>query len=421
MRLAPFSRFRRNPWLLLILIGLFADLGLAEPSERNAPVPSDPVFSVLLTSGETLKGRIRQLGDDGSLTIALDDDSPKERTFAQAEVVKLSRTGIGVTPVPEKQLVLLPEGDRLFRAEIGAADETKLNVQSLGFGKLAIPLENLAGLVLQPPEQEDAVFNLIHKVLAEPDGAELIWLAPNGDRMNGSFLGLDDQALKFESSTGPISLERSKLIALGFDPKIVTYPLPKEGFYELTTTDNSRLGVERLKLDQGILEGTTRFGQPVKIALNDLVHIHSRSSSVSYLGDREAADVRYVGYVGPTRPYQRNRSVEGKTLRLADQVYDRGLGTQSRTLLAYRLEPGDRRFQTLIGVDDRAGPLSSVVFRVLVDSKEQFRSEPLASHDEPVAIDLDVEGGKLLILITEFGARGEVRDFANWVEARLIR
>ena len=41
----------------------------------------------------------------------------------------------------------------------------------------------------------------------------------------------------------------------------------------------------------------------------------------------------------------------------AGQTYDRGLGTQSTTFLAYRVEPGDRRFQALVGVDERAGPL----------------------------------------------------------------
>ncbi|MEO6808483.1 MAG: NPCBM/NEW2 domain-containing protein, partial [Isosphaeraceae bacterium] len=44
-----------------------------------------------------------------------------------------------------------------------------------------------------------------------------------------------------------------------------------------------------------------------------------------------------------------------------------------------------------------------------------------SARDAPGAIDLDIAGGKVLILISEFGERGEVRDFADWVEARLIR
>ncbi len=94
---------------------------------------------------------------------------------------------------------------------------------------------------------------------------------------------------------------------------------------------------------------------------------------------------------------------------------------QSTTLAAYRLQPGDRRFQALVGVDERAGPLGSVVFRVLVDGNERFKTPAMTDHDSPRGIDVDVAGGKYLILATEFGDRGDVRDLADWVEARMIR
>jgi hypothetical protein len=90
-------------------------------------------------------------------------------------------------------------------------------------------------------------------------------------------------------------------------------------------------------------------------------------------------------------------------------------------MLAYEVEPGDRRFQALVGVDERAGPLGSVVFRVLADSTERFKSPPLTETDSPRAIDIDLSGAKHLILITEYGERGDVRDLADWVEARIIR
>ena len=116
-----------------------------------------------------------------------------------------------------------------------------------------------------------------------------------------------------------------------------------------------------------------------------------------------------------------DRAVDGQPFQLAGQTYDRGIGTQSRTLLAYRIEPGDRRFQALVGVDERAGPLGSVVFRVLVDGKERFQSAPMTDRDAPKSIDVDLSKGKILILDTEFGDRGNVRDLADWVEARIIR
>ena len=108
-------------------------------------------------------------------------------------------------------------------------------------------------------------------------------------------------------------------------------------------------------------------------------------------------------------------------MRISGADFERGIGTESRTLLAYVLEPGDRRFQAQVGVDDRAGPLGNVIFRVLVDNVERFASLPLSSRDSSKRIDLDLSGAKRLILVTEFGERGGVRDFADWGAARIIR
>ena len=71
-------------------------------------------------------------------------------------------------------------------------------------------------------------------------------------------------------------------------------------------------------------------------------------------------------------------------------------------------------------LDDSAGPLGSVVFRVLVDGQQRFVSPPMSVRDTPKSIDVDLTGAKVLILVTEFGERGEIRDFADWVEARII-
>jgi len=113
--------------------------------------------------------------------------------------------------------------------------------------------------------------------------------------------------------------------------------------------------------------------------------------------------------------------VVGPALRLGGQTYDRGLGTQSRTLLAYRLDPKAKRFQALVGLDDAAGPLGNVVFKVLVDGKPRYESPSMGAGEAPRAVDVALEGGKVLILTTEFGERGDVQDSGDWVEARIIR
>jgi hypothetical protein len=62
-----------------------------------------------------------------------------------------------------------------------------------------------------------------------------------------------------------------------------------------------------------------------------------------------------------------------------------------------------------------------VVFKVRVDGEIRYESPPMAAGEPPKLVNLDLTGAKFLILMTEFGERGDVQDHADWVEARIIR
>jgi len=308
-----------------------------------------------------------------------------------------------------------------MRVIVGRTTDTALEVQThSALGKLEIPADAVLGIVLTPPNEGEDFDPLWEQVRGEPRSTDVIWMA-NGDRLTGAFLGLDDRVVKFQVEGKPVEIDRTGVLALGFDPAATNYPRPQGDFLDLSLADGTRLGMTDVKLDRGQLSGVTRFGQPVRFPIGDLVRIDPRTPSVAYLSELQPDAQQYVSYFGPTRPYASDRTVDGHRFRLAGHYYERGLGTQSRTLLAYRVKPQDRRFQAIVGVDDRAGPLGSVVFRVMVDGKSRLTTPSLSARDTPQPIDVDIAGAKLLILITEFGDRGDVQDHADWVEARIIR
>ncbi len=399
----------------------------------DAPVASDPVFIALTTDAKTISGRIRQFGPGGDLTLVTVEGA--ERVIPLASLVKLSReVKRSREEDPSSQtrkagVILFPEGDRLYRATILKANETSLDVKPDGMDLLSIPLESLLGLVFrEPPNPDalglpigpDALEALVQRVRTEHRMSEVVWLN-NGDKLTGGFLALTEKAVEIQPGKEPVSLDLSGVVALGFDPSLIVYPKPDDPYLELTLENGSRLGVTGARVNEGNILARTRFDTSIKVPISELTRVHARTPSVVYLTEREPAGERYVPYVGVARPYRRDTNVEGHTMWLSGKEYERGIGTESRTLLAYRLEKGDRRFQAQVGLDDRAGPLGSVVFRVLLDNKEAFVSPPMAAHDPPRSIDIDVSEGRTLILITEYGERGGVRDLADWVEARIIR
>jgi hypothetical protein len=404
----------------VFLLGLPGRSLVDEATAAERSQAPEYTFAGVQLDGTKVTGRLTGLTPRPAFVMALPDGATRELPFS--EVFRLSRetsAGSDTKEMAEGPFLQLPDGDRMMGLSIGSADEMALEVQSGSLGKLKVPLESILSLAFAPPQPREEFDALADRLRQEPRRSEVLWMA-NGDRQAGGFLGLDDRKVKFQLDAGAVEIDRAGLIALGFDPKLVRYPRPEGDFVEVGLRDGTRLGISDGRLDQGFLEGKTRFGESVRFGMADVVSLEPRTASFDFLADREVAAAQYVPYVGPVRPFRVDRNVLGQRFQLAGVLYERGIGTQSRTLLAYKLKPGDRRFQALVGLDDRAGPLGHVVFRVLVDGQERFASPGMACRATPQAVDVDLSGAKLLILITEFGERGDVRDLADWVDARIL-
>lgn len=399
------------------------------PPPTPAIVSNEPVFEATTIDGERFSAQLRMIDVERNAIELIEptqvkegakegDSRPRSRLMRLDRLFKLQRREAPPPFPPEGSQILFPHGDRL-RAVLSLTTETNLLARSFLLGDVSIPLGTIQGMILSPPVESDHAFALRRRVLSEPKGSELLWLM-NGDRLAGGFLGLDVAKTTVRIGGKDKRLDRTGVQAIGFDPAIVDYPEPKGIYIEATLSDGSRIGLERPKVDQGAVSGKTRFGAAISISLAEVSRLHVRGGGVVFLDDRPATDAVYVGYLGAVAGYRRGENVEGNPLRLLDQTYDRGIGTQSRTLLAYKLERSYSRFQAEVGLDDRAGPLGSVSFRVLVDGKERYASPVMTAREEPRRVDVDLKGGRLLILAVEFGERGDVRDLADWVEPRLI-
>ena len=220
-----------------------------------------------------------------------------------------------------------------------------------------------------------------------------------------------------------MKVSRAGVQVVGFDPALISYPEADGPYLELTLIDGSRLGVSTCRIEGGRVQARTRLGPEVRLGLDAIAGITVLGGAAAYLSDRDPVASQFVPYLTntPGQFYRRDATWDGAHLRLAGRAYDRGLGMLPRTLLAYRIEPGDRRFRALVGLDEGAGTRSSVIFRVLLDKREAFASPLMTRQDEPISIDLDLGEARLLILIVEFGALGDVEDSADWVDASIIR
>ena len=404
----------------LVLILLLCPAWVDDP----APIPSDPVFRAFRTDGTTARGRIRQVGPEGRLLLS---DDASDVAIPLASLVRLVREGEPPAATPEGSLALFPGGDRL-RAQVGNSTDTAFEIlppaqmaHSPLDGPITIPIDAPLALLLIPGSDPDAQESLLLKLRDDPRRSEVL-LTTNDDRIIGGFLGLGATKVGFEREGGPPEVDRARVAAIEFDPKLARYPEPEGVSLEFTFLDGSRLGAASCRVESGRIVLATRFGGTLRAPLASLAEVRVIGGAVEYLADREPAGHEFVGYLGAHRgAFGRDRTADGRRIRLGGRPYDRGLGTEPRTLLAYRLGPKDRRFQATVGLDDRAGELGSVVFRVLVNGEERLATPPMTSRDAPREVDLDLTGARVLILATEFGDGGDVQDSADWADARIIR
>src|SRR5262249_47929596 len=121
--------------------------------------------------------------------------------------------------------------------------------------------------------------------------------------------------------------------------------------------------------DGQTLTGKTLFGAAVSIPAKDLVALYVFQGRAVYLSDLKPRRYEHTPYLDVAWPYVADGSVAGRMLRVGGSVYDKGLGLHSASRLTYDLAGGYRRFEALVGLDDRSGRGGSARVQVLLDGK----------------------------------------------------
>lgn len=111
----------------------------------------------------------------------------------------------------------------------------------------------------------------------------------------------------------------------------------------------------------------------------------------------------------------------GSPMRIGDKTYDKGLGHHANGEISVALEGQFREFHTTIGVQWQGGNRGSVIFRVEVDGKVAFESQPISDSHPAQEVQVAVEGAEQLRLVALDAGDGIGCDMANWAEARLVR
>jgi alpha-galactosidase len=115
-----------------------------------------------------------------------------------------------------------------------------------------------------------------------------------------------------------------------------------------------------------------------------------------------------------------DKSVEQHALTIGGRKFESGLGTHASSQMFVDLGGSATRLHAFVGADDETLPRKgSVVFRVLADGTELWKSGLLRTGDAPKELDVPLAGVKTLLLLVEDGGDGNSYDHADWALATI--
>ena len=378
---------------------------------------------LVLLDGRRLVGELSRILPGGRLEF-LANLEPAE--FAADQVVLWGRLPELLSP----QVIVFADGSLLGVNYVRLENE-RVHVRGPQFLDLAVPVEQLAGVVLRAPGRREQRDRLLDNVLRSTAKQDEVLLA-NGDRIGGLVLRLDEANCLLEIAAGTTQLAREDVVAVIFHPelraKAVMPTRTGPGEQEsagcpmiVGLVDGSMILCREGRSDGPTVAFELLLGSKLLVKTGSVVFLQPLSGEVTYLSDLEPAEFEHRPFLGIERPLGRDRSVLGTRLRKGGQIYPKGLGVQSWARVVFRLDKNFRRFDTLVALDDLAEGKGSVEFVVVVDGVERYRSGVISGRDPARPVSVEVVGAERLELVVEFADRAHQFDFADWLLARLVR
>ena len=404
-----------------VIHGMFSQLHLTVALiavSKSCPLAAD-IVTIVDADGSVTSGHALNFKKH---TVSVDNGDTRE--FLTTNLVSLQYKDRQTQTISSSSLVLLANGDRLY-VRLIKVDEDQIEFRWPDFPAeppLLIPLETVRGIVFKLPKNIQRRRRLIkdlHNFRQDTDEVALL----NGDKINGEFRSADSNNLSLDTTVGEVTVRHSQAGGLGFNSTLISFPKTAGQRVLMRLTQGTRLTVRNLKLDsQRRFVCDALFGTRMVFPETAVVSMRFLGGRVAYVSDLKPQEYRFTPYLSSEWKMQSDLSVTGDALYMRGIEYDKGLGMHSKSEVSYDLADGYRNFQATVGIDDTANGQGSVEFRIHLDGRRVFTTGPVTGKSPPRKLPpIDVTGKRRLTLIVDYGQFGDIRDYADWCNALLIK
>lgn len=428
-----------------IAIGL---LLAASPFYAIAPAADGEIWAEAApVDGRPFKARLQSIAANGMVDFAMPRGETKKLSLAD-----LCWWGQWREPPPRPQLVLV-DGSLIVADAIGIDKERLAADWGVG-GEFKLPLEWLGGIVFAPPidkqqadrlryhlapggsegprresgkdQSGDAAKDIAAGDTGRADAANsdrLILL--NGDELTGEVLALGENAVKFKTPAGEISVGRDKIAAVAFNPSLAAKPKTGAALIAVGLSDGSRVIAASLEVERAKAKLTTASGLELTLPTVKIVALQPLHGRAKYISDLKPSGYQHIPFLQLKWPSYADRNVLGGQLRAGGRLYLKGLGVHAAARLTYDLDKPYRALAADAAIDDQTAGRGSAVFRVYIDDGSgewqlRYESPIVRGGAPPSPISVDLSGVKRLSLLVDFADHGDEQAHADWLNARLL-
>ncbi len=387
-----------------------------------------PVLVVRTADGKSVEGGLRELGPDWTIRVG-------GASVDGADVLTLRRADRPLPPPSAEAQLLLAGGDSI-PVNTNPKEGPRLIGDRIHFlcpclaggADASVPLSAVSaiwygGTVGESPER------LRRRLVRETRKRDVV-LLKNGDVLEGVLTALDASGVTIEVDRRPVTVDVHRTAAVALSSDLTEAPKPQGVYGRLILDapgdrdlDGARLSLASARCTDGAtLTGTTLFGAALSVPLAKVAALDLFGGKAVHLSELKPSRYDYFPYLDERWEWSRDADVTGLDLRVAGSTYDRGVGLHSRSRLSYAVPKDGRRFEAVVGLDDRTGREGSVRVRVLADGKPlDLGGDRELTADAPLSVRVDVAGAKELTLEVDFGKGGPVQDHVDWVDARFVK
>ncbi len=180
--------------------------------------------------------------------------------------------------------------------------------------------------------------------------------------------------------------------------------------------------IEKIRLNKWHVRPNWDKKSALELKLDEISMMQIQGGQVQYLSQLRPTQIEENTIIAPPQPYRMNRNSRRNKISIAGRRYPWGIGVHANSSLTFDVNGQYKTFSSDIGIDTTMGDRGSVIFKVLGDGKELYKSPVIRGSDEKVRkIDVPIKGVRQLTLTVEDAGDLDLSDVANWGSARVLR